>query len=211
MNLLLLSINVGAVPDFLNQCVGDLSRPLRLGYISDAADGMPFAAVERAGVEALGYEVVEIRARYTNSTKFAELLDSLDAVYVASGETFVLLEAFRSNGSGDILTEHVRAGLPYIGCSAGSIITGPSVTPAELMDNRQAAPRLHSDAGLHLINQVIIPHADGQLPPYPPELIERILSTYSDRYQLLALRDDQALQVTTEGSEIITSPGRRDT
>ncbi|MFV0434822.1 MAG: Type 1 glutamine amidotransferase-like domain-containing protein [Leucobacter sp.] len=205
MNLLLLSINLGAVPDFLNQSLGELSRPLRLGYISDASEGMPFAAQERAEVEALGHDVIEIRARETDPETFADLLNSVDAVYAAGGETFVLLEALRLRGVGDILAERVRAGLPYIGCSAGSIIAGPSITPAELMDDRAAAPALQSDDGLGLIEQVIIPHADGQLPPYPPELIAQIVATYADRYPLLTLHDDQAFRVTAEGSEIVAS------
>lgn len=205
MNLLLLSINVGAVPDFLEQCTGMLSRPLRLGYITDAAEGMPFAAEERSGVEALGYEVVEIRARDTDSAAFAAVLDSLDAIYVASGETFVLLEALRSNGTADVLADRVRAGLPYIGCSAGSIIAGASITPADLMDDRDRAPGLRSDDGLKLIDEVVIPHADGKIPPYPSELIERIVATYGDSYPLLLLRDDQALRVTPAGAEIVTS------
>ncbi|MDO5619688.1 Type 1 glutamine amidotransferase-like domain-containing protein [Kocuria sp.] len=205
MNLLLLSTNPGAVPGFLDQCKGQLTLPLRLGYISDAAEDMPFAAVERAGVEAFGYEIVEIRVRETDAEAFAGVLDSFDAVYVASGETFVLLEALRSNGTGDVLADRVRAGLPYIGCSAGSIIAGPSVTPAELMDDRDSAPGLRSDDGLNLIDNVVIPHADGKLPPYPPELIERIVTTYGDSYPLLTLCDDQALRVTTNGSEVVTS------
>lgn len=205
MNLLLLSINPGAIPDFLDQCTGQLNRPLQLGYISDAAEGMPFAAVERAGIEAFGYEIVEIRARDTDVEVFAEVLKSLDAVYVASGETFALLEGLRSNGTGDVLADRVRAGLPYIGCSAGSIIAGPSITPAELMDDRDSAPELRSDDGLNLIDHVVIPHADGKLPPYPPDLIERIVSTYGDSYPLLMLHDDQALCVTADGSEIIAS------
>ena len=198
-------MNPGAVPGFLDQCAGPLTRPLRLGYVADAAAGLPFAAAERAGVEALGYEVVEILARKTPAEAFAETLDSLDAVYVAGGETFALLEALRSNGTGDVLAERVRAGLPYIGCSAGSIVAGPSITPAELMDDRAGAPALDSDDGLNLIDEVVIPHADGKLPPYPPELIERIVAAYGESYPLLTLHDDQALRVTAQGSEIIAS------
>lgn len=205
MNLLLLSINSGAVPDFLAQCTGKQPRQIRLGYITDAAEGMPFAAVEREGVEALGYDVIDICARRSTAEDFASLLDTLDAIYVAGGETFVLLEALRSNGTGDLLADRVRTGLPYIGCSAGSIIAGPTITPAELMDDRESAPGLLSDDGLNLIDKVVIPHADGQLPPYPPELIERIISTYGDRYPLLTLRDDQALWVTSDTSKVITS------
>lgn len=166
---------------------------------------MPFAAVERAGIEALGYETTEIRARDTDAAVLGETLDALDAVYVAGGETFVLLEALRSNGTAEVLTNRVRAGLPYIGCSAGSIIAGPTITPAELMDDRELATTLRTDDGLHLIDRVVIPHADGQLPPYPTELIDRIVETYGDHYPLLTLRDDQALLVTHAGSEVIDS------
>ncbi len=73
------------------------------------------------------------------------------------------------------------------------------------MDDRESAPGLLSDDGLNLIDKVVIPHADGKLPPYPPELIERIVSTYGDRYPLLRLRDDQALWVTSDTSKVITS------
>ena len=206
MNLLLLSISLSAVPDFLTESVGAPDQPLRLGYITDAAEGMPFAAVELDGVRGLGHEVVEIRARDTDAEAFAELLDSLDAVYVAGGETFVLLEALRSGGAAEVLVDRVRAGLPYIGCSAGSVIAGPSITPVEMLDDRSLAPGLVSDEGLGFIDQVIIPHADGQLPPYPRELIERIVSTYGDRYPLLTLDDDQALRVRPDGAEVIPSP-----
>lgn len=117
----------------------------------------------------------------------------------------MLLEALRSNRTGQVLADRVRAGLFYIGCSAGAIIAGPSITPAELMDDRKAAPRLHSDNRLQLIDRVIIPNADGQFPPYPPDLIERIVSIYGDHYRLLTLRDDHALRVTAERSDIVTS------
>lgn len=205
MNLLLLSIDPAAVPAFLDDCVPQGGRRLRLGYVADAAVGMPFAAQERAAIAAFGYDVVDILARATDARGFDEVLDAVDAVYVAGGETFVLLEALRSNGTGDVLVERVRRGLPYIGCSAGSIIAGPSVEPAELMDSREAAPGLRGDNGLGLIDEVVVPHADGLLPPYPTELIERMLATYVPRYQMLPLRDDQAYRVHGEARAIVPS------
>lgn len=204
--MLLLSRQPGAVPDFVRECSGSLSSRVRLGYVTDAAQGMPFAAAERAGIESFGYELIDICARENDAASLGVLLDSLDAVYVAGGETFVLLEALRSNGTGEVLADRVRAGLPYIGCSAGSIVAGPSITPAELMDDRDRAPGLVSDEGLHLVDKVVIPHADGKLPPYPPHLIEQIVTEYGNRYPLLLLRDDQALRVTSHGSEVVASP-----
>lgn len=140
MNLLLLSVNPAAIPDFLDESVPALDRRLRLGYISDAATGSPFANREHTAIAELGHDVIDVSARGSDANGFAELLDTLDAMYVASGETFVLLEALRSNGTGDVLAQRIRGELPYIGCSAGSIIAGPSITPAELMDDRGVAP-----------------------------------------------------------------------
>ncbi len=46
---------------------------------------------------------------------------------------------------------------------------------------------------------------DGRLPPYPPELIDRILHTYGGDYRLQPLRDDQALLVDELGTRVVAS------
>ena len=51
----------------------------------------------------------------------------------------------------------------------------------------------------------MIPHADGQLPPYPPELISRTLEQYADDYPLVPLRDDQALLIDGATATVIPS------
>lgn len=132
-------------------------------------------------------------------------LAGLDAVYVASGSTFALLEALQATGGGRVLSDHVRAGLPYMGASAGSIVAGPDVTPASLMDDPADGPALTSFHGLALVDQVVIPHADGLLPPYPPELIARTLKTYGADYALLPLRDDQAFLTQSGRGRLVDS------
>jgi dipeptidase E len=101
------------------------------------------------------------------------MLAELDAVYVASGSTFALLEALKTTGNSAVLTEHVRNGLPYVGASAGSIIAGPDVTPASLMDDPADGSALTDFAGLALIDRTVIPHADGQCEAKQPG--ERLL------------------------------------
>lgn len=205
MQLLLLSLSPAAVPAFIDETIGEPDEPIRIGYIEDAAVGMPFADRERAGIEKFGYHVIRIRARDLQIAQFEATLDSVDAVYVAGGESFALMEALRTNGAAQVLADRVRAGLPYIGCSAGSIITGPSITPAELMDDRSAGPNLTTDDGLALIESVIVPHADGKLPPYPRELTQRILDEYGRDYALVPLNDDQALRVSQDAQDVIRS------
>ncbi|WP_025134334.1 Type 1 glutamine amidotransferase-like domain-containing protein [Leucobacter sp. PH1c] len=206
MNVLLLSLGAGAVPQFLRDSTGSDPAQLTLAYIDDAAAGMPFAEAERAGIAGLGPELVTVHARDMAADTLDRVLDGVDAVYVASGETFLLLDALRSNGTGEVLERRVRAGLPYIGCSAGSIVAGSSVTPAELMDDRGLAPALASDAGLGLVDSVVIPHADGQLPPYPPQLIADIVARFGEEFPLLLLRDDQALRSGPDGTGVVVSP-----
>lgn len=128
-----------------------------------------------------------------------------DAPFVAGGNTFALLEALRISGNDDVLVDHVRRGLPYIGLSAGSIVAGPDVTPASLMDDPADGPALENHEGLDLIDVTPIPHADGALPPYPPELIRRTVDTYGSDFALLPLRDDQALLVEDGSATVIAS------
>ncbi|MDX2357924.1 Type 1 glutamine amidotransferase-like domain-containing protein [Dietzia sp. PP-33] len=210
MNLLLLSLGVGAVPDFVAQHVNRPAPAVRIGYLNDAASpyaGAAFAAAERAQLSELGYVLTDITAaEFDDAGAFADVLDRVDVLYVAGGNTFVLLAALRRVGVDAILVERVRAGLPYIGSSAGSVITGPSIEPVSLMDDPSAAPELTDYGGLGLVDTVVIPHADGALPPYPPALIARLKDTYGSDYPLTFVHDDQALLVDGAIPRLVSSP-----
>lgn len=182
--------------------------PLRVGYIGDAQAayaGAPFVAAERRAIEVLGHELVDITMRDLTASEFAETLSGVDAVYVAGGSTFALLEALKVTGGDIVLAERVREGLPYIGCSAGSIIVGPDIAPASLMDDPADGPALTDWAGLGLIDRTVIPHADGLLAPYPPSLIDETIARYGSSHRLLPLHDDQALLVDGEQETVIDS------
>lgn len=208
MNLLLLSRHIGAVTPFLEGVVAGWPRPLRIGYVDDAQapfSDAPFVVEEYDALKGLGHEVIRITLRDMPASELDRALAGLDVVYVASGSTFALLEALRATGGGRVLSDRVRAGLPYIGASAGSIVAGPDITPASLMDDPADGPALTSLDGLALIDQVVIPHADGLLPPYPPELIDRTLKTYGADYVLLPLRDDEALLIRSGQGRVVDS------
>jgi dipeptidase E len=50
-----------------------------------------------------------------------------EAVFVGGGNTYALLRRLRQAGLLDPLRERVRAGLPYVGSSAGSNLAGPNI------------------------------------------------------------------------------------
>lgn len=206
-SLLLLSLGHGAVPAFL-AAHAPTGRPLTIGYVPDAARadaGAPWAAAERERVAGLGHAVVDVRLTGATAPQVAEALDGVDALYVAGGNTFALLDALRSSGADAVVTERVRAGLPYIGSSAGSIVAGPSAEPATLMDDPAEAPALADRRGLALTDAVVVPHADGKLPPYPLELIGRTLDRYGSDHELVPLCDDEALLITGPGWTVVSS------
>ena len=61
------------------------------------------------------------------SPRPAELLDGVDAVFTGGGNTFRLLKALYDLGLREPLAAKVRAGMPYIGTSAGSNIACPTI------------------------------------------------------------------------------------
>ncbi len=189
MRLLLTSFDHHAIPQFFSG---------RIAYIPDAARSYgdtPYAQVERDALRQHGLEVVDLPLSTTPTKKVDEILASCDGVYVAGGETFDLLHVLRATGADDVLVRHVRNGLPYLGCSAGSIIAGPSIEPVSLLDDPAIAPDLRDFTGLGLTDYVVIPHAAGNLPPYPIEVYAETVRRYGEGHKLLLLRDGEALLV----------------
>ncbi len=171
-----------------------------VAYIPDAArsfgsvDQAPWINTERDGLRAAGLDLVELPLATTPPAEVDRVLGLVDAVYVAGGETFDLLWVLRSTGTDDILLRHVRDGLPYIGCSAGSVIAGPSIEPVSLLDSPAIAPELHDYTALGLTDLVVVPHAQGD-PPFSIDVFADTVRTYGQRWPLVLLRDGQALLI----------------
>lgn len=169
-----------------------------VAYIPDAARSYgdaPFVQTERRGLKQQGLKVINLPIATTARQQVEQVLCSVDAVYVAGGETFDLLHVLRRSGIDEIIKHHVRQGLPYIGCSAGSVIAGPTIETVSLMDSPSIAPDLKDHTGLELTELAVIPHAAGNLPPMPIEVIAQTVKTYGERWPLCLLRDGQALVI----------------
>ncbi|RTL05849.1 MAG: peptidase S51 dipeptidase E [Acidimicrobiia bacterium] len=209
VNLLLLSWGAGALPRFLAEHTGKAPAEIRLGYLNDAMlpyEDAEFTEIDRYRLIDFGYAPETITARdIPSATAFAEILDGLDALYVCGGETFVLLDNLRRDGLADVLVEKVRAGLPYIGLSAGAVIAGASIEPVSTMDDPATAPDLTDYRGLEFVDTSIIPHADGRIELFPPELIAETVRIYAPRFDLTLLHDDQALLVNDDATVLVES------
>lgn len=197
MRLLLTSFLHDRLPEYLGG---------RVAYVDTAARATPdapFAQRERAAVEAVAREVLDLPVVGADARAAAQVLAGCDAVYVAGGETFTLLDDLRTSGLDRVLTDAARGGLTYVSSSAGSLVAGPSVEPAAALDDPGQAPGLSDYRGLGLTQWVVLPHAQGSLPPYPIDAYAHAVADHGRQWPLLLLRDGQALLVDDDGDHLV--------
>lgn len=73
--------------------------------------------------DAIAKDVIHIDWR----GEWQRVLDSVDAILVGGGNTYTLMERLAASGLGGAIAERVRAGLPYLGSSAGANVAGPNL------------------------------------------------------------------------------------
>lgn len=92
---------------------------------------VPFALHDRAAY------VQKVRGRFASAGLEVDALTAdaagqvmllgAEAVFVGGGNTFRLLDTLQKSGLLGLLRERVRGGLPYLGASAGTNITAPTI------------------------------------------------------------------------------------
>jgi dipeptidase E len=81
------------------------------------------AALEPAPPEGCELDVLHLRW----DAQPIATLESAEAIFVGGGNTYALLQRLRSAGLLEAIRARVRAGMPYIGSSAGSNVAGPNI------------------------------------------------------------------------------------
>lgn len=209
MKMLLLSRFVGAIPGFLDTPSLESRAATRIAYLDDASEPLgnaPFVERERLQLQNLGYSLVPITIGNGTAADLAAVLDTVNAIYVSGGMADYLMATLRRVGADTVLIERIRAGLPYMGASAGAMIMGKNIEPAIALDGHTEGISLDNLNGLNLVDAVILPHADGQLPPYPPETIAAVARQFEGTPGLRMLADTEALLIVDGNIRCIASP-----
>lgn len=173
---------------------------MRVAFIPTAADPYKdkwFVKEDRDTLEEMGCEVVDVDIKEKTKQELERDLRNMDIIFVAGGNTFYLLNYVQKSGFGDVVKDLVLGkGVLYIGSSAGAVLAGPDIKPVEVLDDPTAAPDLQSTKGLKLVDFVVLPHYGDK--KYK-EKFRGIIKKYKDIYQLIPLRNEQA--VVVEGSQ----------
>jgi dipeptidase E len=119
---------------------------------------VPFALKDRAAygaraaerLAAIGVEVSTLTADEAGLRRAREA----EAVFTGGGNTFRLLKTLQDSGLLSVLRERARAGMPYIGSSAGTNIAAPTIRTTNDMPIVQPA----SFDALELVPFQINPH-----------------------------------------------------
>ena len=102
----------------------------RVAFVTAATLGDELLYFERvramlapAPPEGAGLDLLHLRWRHAP----LETLAAAGAVFMGGGNTYALLKRLRESGLLDAIGARVRAGMPYMGASAGSNVAGPTI------------------------------------------------------------------------------------
>lgn len=198
MNLLLLSLGLGAMERLVPPC--------RLGFVPTAGEPYPdpsFVTSDRRRLIKLGYDVVDMDISHSDEVMLTSTLDTIDALFVAGGNTFYLMQQIRRRNLVQPLCDYIASERPYIGASAGAIICGPTIEPVRTLDDPNAAPDLVDYSGLAIVDFVVLPHYGK--PKYLPRY-EAIEERFGSEFPLVKLRDNEAIVLDPDDApQIIAS------
>jgi dipeptidase E len=168
MRLFLSSYRAGNYPEKL---VGLFGKKTKVAVATNAKDDKTGLEREESVNEvldflkSLGFEPTEIDLRkYFSESNFAETnLKKYQAVWIAGGNTFVLVRALKQSGARKVLGNMIRKNeIIYGGESAGAILPTPTLTGVEFGDDPNIIPEGYDKevvlGGLNLIAYHIVPH-----------------------------------------------------
>lgn len=145
----------------------------------------------------------------------AETLQNIGGIFIGGGHTYTLLHKLQQNGALDLIRHKVEAGLPYIGSSAGTIITCPTIKttndmpgPAHNTINLNALGLIGAQLNCHYMdNSMHDPKHQGET--RDTRLQE--FCAFNPNTPVLGLYEGQALRVKGNKTEILTSERCRGT
>ena len=208
MNLLLISNSTNAGEPYLQYPIKEIAKTLE--GVSEVVF-VPYAAVTfsydeyEAKVQQrfneIGIKVTSIH-RALNKRNF---IRHAQAIVIGGGNTFALLKKMQEEDLLDLIFRRVKAGVPYIGWSAGSNVTCPTICTTNDMPIVQP----ESFRAIGLVSFQINPHyLDANPVGHAGETREQRIMEYLEanrsRY-VVGLREGCMLRIDSNGIQLIGS------
>jgi len=144
----------------------------------------------------IGRPVLEVRINSEDPARFREQIRKAKWIVVPGGNTFILLRELQKAGVMDDLAEAIRR-VPFVGISAGSILTSLVITQAEVFGD-EVVPGLRGWGGLNMWSGYVLPHWSRKKPGLVGRLEEFMLQNQGDGDVIYAVPNNGAVCVTGE-------------
>lgn len=206
MNLLLISNSTNAGEPYLKYPIQEIAKTLKgvteVVFIPYAAVTFSYDEYERRVQERfneIGIKVSSVH-RALNKRNFVR---HAQAIVIGGGNTFALLKKMQEEDLLDMIYRRVKAGVPYVGWSAGSNVTCPTICTTNDMPIVQPA----SFRAIGLVSFQINPHyLDSNPKGHAGETREQRINEYLEanrsRY-VVGLREGCMLRLVDDSIELI--------
>ena len=208
MNLLLISNSTNAGEAYLKYPIAEIEKTLagvtEVVFIPYAAVTFSYEEYERKVQERFNEIGIKVRSvhRALNKRNFVR---HAQAIVIGGGNTFALLKKMQEEDLLDVIFRRVRAGVPYVGWSAGSNVTCPTICTT----NDMPIVEPYSFRAIGLVPFQINPHyLDANPAGHAGETREQRILEYLEanrsRY-VVGLREGCMIRIKDENIELIGS------
>ena len=157
---------------------------------------------DRQALVDAGFQVVDYTLTGKTQNQLEKDLAPFDVFFVSGGNTFYLLQQARQSGFIDLISNPENEKI-YVGSSAGSLLTCPTIEHVSQMDDPAAAPKLKSPTAAGIVPYMLMVHWGS--PAFRDGYQQAVLSLYDLPYPAVILRDSQYL-VVQDGQTQFFSP-----
>ena len=181
-------ITANNIDHFLPKKITD-SKIVYIITASKKVDDTGYIERHRQKMDELNFSYTEIDIAGKNEDELKKALDGHDIVMVEGGNTFYLLKAVRESGFDNVIKELINNGVVYVGSSAGSYITCPSIVMATWSNRGFDRCGITEYSAMNIVPFLIKAH-------YTPDMLKTLKEKANDlQYPMRVLNDDQAILV----------------
>lgn len=166
----------------------------KIGFVSTASEvenDRWYMEKDRDDLNKMKFSIVDIDISMENKEEIIEKFNRVDAIFVAGGNSFYLLQQLKLKNVLQELIEFANNKI-YIGSSAGSCIACPSIDYVEKLDDKTQAPLLNNCNAMNLVDFYILPHYKSK--EKYTKLADDIEKDYGN-YKFVKLSNEQAIIV----------------
>jgi len=181
-------------------------RELTVAFISTAADVYEdkwFVEKDRKKLVEMGFKIIDLSLKNQTKGALRDVLNTIQIIFVAGGNTFYLLEQARKSGFTELVPELVDKGVIYIGSSAGSYLACPTIEVATWKHQDRNIVGLKDLTALNLVPFLLSVHYK---PEYKGVIEENVTKT---KYPVKILTDKQAIIMQNDRVRLVSGSSSR--